>query len=304
MDNKVYKFNLNTPFTYFKSGQYLADEGWKHKDIINDGDYELFIVLTGVVYIQIGANKFELHQHDCLLIPPHVRHFGYKGSPSSTNYYWFHFYPNGEVCSSYSQLDIMNNEILIPQEFHILNFERVMIPLRQLLDASNRESVLPITVDYVVSSVVIEMSNQFLEKKKQDTSQEEVSRFEFIKNWIRIHSHEALTVSQIANHFNITPTYLTRLFNKQDKTTTVQFINSIKIQQAQEMLLTTDIPIKQIASELNFQNEKYFYRVFKRLTGVTATEFRNAYSKTYLNNLQVDPPIPKPDTFNQIKKPT
>lgn len=294
MDKKVYKFNLSLPVTFFKAGQYLADVGWRHKDIINDGDYELFIVLTGAVYIQIGTDKFELHQQDCLLIPPYIRHVGYKDSPENTNYYWLHFYPNGEVNSSYSHLKLKKGETLIPRKFHILNFERIMIMLRQLLDASNRQQALRITANYFVSSIIIELANQYREKEEQVANQEDVSRFEFIKNWIRIHSHEPLTVTQIADYFSITPTYLTRLFREQDQTTTIQFINAVKIQQAQQMLLTTDIPIKQIAMELGFQNEKYFFRVFKRATGVTASEFRNAYSKTYLNNLQVDPPIPKP----------
>lgn len=296
IDNKVYKFWLSIPFTFFKAGQYFANQGWKHKDIINDGDYELFIVLTGVAYIQIGSEKFELSKHDCLLIPPHVRHFGYRESPDNTNYYWMHFYSSGLVQSSYeSQLDKGEREVILPQVFHIANFDRVTILVHQMLDAANETLAVPFTANYFVSSIVIELCNQYLSTIQGKESELHSTRFELIKNYIRIHSHDELTVNSVAEHFDITSTYLTQLFKKYESTTTVRFINRVKVQQAKELLLTTEMSIKQIALELGFQNEKYFFRVFKSEMQVTPSQFRNSFDKTYLNNLDVDPPIAKPD---------
>lgn len=104
MSKKVYKFNIESPMNFFKAGQYFANNGWKHKDVVNDGDYELFIMLEGAAYIQIESQQFELHENDCLLIPPYIRHFGYKGSPANTTYYWMHFYSN-EKCSEFLEDD-------------------------------------------------------------------------------------------------------------------------------------------------------------------------------------------------------
>ncbi|WP_225352030.1 hypothetical protein [Secundilactobacillus similis] len=47
MNKKVYKFLLYEPVHFFKAGQYFANQGWRHKNIVNDGDYELFIMLSG-----------------------------------------------------------------------------------------------------------------------------------------------------------------------------------------------------------------------------------------------------------------
>jgi AraC-like DNA-binding protein len=295
LDNKVYKFNLHTPLTFFKAGQYFADKGWRHKDIINDGDYELFIMLAGSVYIQIGDQKFDLHQYDCLLIPPYIRHFGFQGSPAGTTYYWMHFYSSSSVTTTYSTHSHLNfMEAGIPQLFNIQNFERITILIRQLLDAANQVNVLEFTASYFISSIVVELSNQYLWTIRGHRSTTHSMRFELIRNWIRIHSHEPLTVAVVAEHFNITPAYLTQLFKNNQKTTTIHYINESKVQQAQELLLTTDWSVKQIALELGFNNEKYFFRIFKRIVGITPMLFRNSYSKTYLNNIQVDPPIPKP----------
>lgn len=293
MNKKVYKFLLYEPVHFFKAGQYFANQGWQHKNIVNDGDYELFIMLSGEAYIRIGSDDYSLHKNDCLLIPPHIRHVGYQDSPDGTVYYWMHFFPSGTVTTSYNvNLAGKPAEIEMPQLFNVTNFERLAILVRQLLDSANDESVSQLTSNYFISSILIELSHQFI-GTIQDPHKSS-SRFELIKNWIRIHSHEKLTVAQVAAEFQMTPVYLTQLFNEYEGVTTIHFINAVKIKQAQELLLTTNKSVKEIAFDLSFNNEKYFLRVFKQTTSLTPTKFRNSYSKTYLNNIEVDPTIPKP----------
>lgn len=293
MSEKVYKFSLYKPVQFFKAGEYFANRGWQHKDIINDGDYELFIILSGTAYIQIGVTQYTLNKRDCLLIPPHIRHFGYRDSPDNTTYYWMHFFPSGTVTSSFdSKLPIKKTEAEIPQLFTITDFERLIILIRQLLDSANDEKASKIAANYFISSILIELSHQYISAIQH--THKSSSRFELIKNWIRIHSHEKLSVTQIATEFQMTPVYLTRLFKTYENTTTIRFINSVKVKQAEELLLTTNKSIKEIAYDLNFSNEKYFLRIFKQITSLTPSNFRNSYSKTYLNNIEVDPTIPKP----------
>ena len=62
MHKKVYKFLLYEPVHFFKAGQYFANQGWRHKNIVNDGDYELFIMLSGAAYIQIGTERYALEK--------------------------------------------------------------------------------------------------------------------------------------------------------------------------------------------------------------------------------------------------
>ncbi|CUS25567.1 AraC-like transcriptional regulator YisR [Paucilactobacillus oligofermentans DSM 15707 = LMG 22743] len=293
--NKVYKFLLTQPLQFYKVGQFIAQPGWKHKDIIFDeGDYEIIIVVEGDIYIQVGSEQITLNKNDCLLIPPHVRHFGFKESTNGSIYYWMHFFPNGEVTSSYaSTLDTNHYEVKIPFLFNIINFERIAILVRELLDSANEEQPVLLASNYYMSSILIEISNQYC--KSVTNHSKNSMRFEMIKNWIRIHSHEKINVKKIAKEFHMTPVYLTKLFQENEQMTTVHFINLVKAKQAEELLLTTDLSIKEIAYELSFNNEKYFLRVFKQITFITPTHYRNSYAKTYLNNVEVDPTIPIPD---------
>lgn len=294
--NKVYKFLLTQPLQFYKAGQFIAQPGWRHKTVTNDGDYEIIIMIEGDIHIQIGDDQISLNKKDCLLIPPHIKHSGFKGSSQKSMFYWMHFFPNGEVTSSYaSTLETNHYEVLIPYVFNINNFERLAILVRELLDSANDQHPLVLAPHYYISSILIEISHQYINSVRQNKNPS--MRFEMIKNWIRIHSHDKINVGSVATEFHMTPVYLTRLFKEQEQVTTVQFINRVKVKQAEELLLTTDFSIKEIAYELSFNNEKYFLRVFKKINSLTPTQYRNSYTQTYLNNVKVDPTIPMPDNL-------
>lgn len=296
---KVYIFDVQNAFTFFKAGQFVTTGGWIHKNIVNQGDYEFMVVISGCIYLTIDGIEYAVKKHECILIPPYTRHFGYKGADKNSTHYWMHFFPSGPVSFSQVQESIsLKNErnyhkICIPQYFQLNEFEKIVILSKQLLDSANDLYNSLLTSNFAITSIAIELSNQY---NKQLSSQKNKvpTKFELITQWIRIHSHEHLTVQTIAEEFQLTPTYLGQLFKKYKGISTIQYINQKKIAQAAELLITTDKTIKEISMELGFSSEKYFMKVFKLTNKLTPTEFRNSFPKTYLNNHSVDPSFPKP----------
>ena len=57
-----------------------------------------------------------------------------------------------------------------------------------------------------------------------------------------------------------------------------------KLTIAKQMLYASNESVAAIASELGFDDAGYFMRMFKKHEGITCGEYRNAYSKLYLNN--------------------
>ena len=303
MLKKVYNFNIEQPFTFFKAGQFMTPANWKHKTIINDGDFEIMLVISGSIFLDIGGEQFQVNDHECIIVPPYTKHFGYKGATPNSTHYWLHFFPHNQVTElTHNQLvatevDDLNkgDNILVPQHFRVRNFTRLVVPIRQLLDGVQDKDSLPQTTNYLVTSVVIELANQYRTILKEQQRTKGNMRFEEIKSWIRLNSHEPITAHDVALKFDYSLTYLNELFQKYNNKTTTQYLQTEKIEQAQYLLLSTDKSIKEIAFELNYATDKYFMRIFKQVTKTTPTKFRNAYSKIYRNNLKVDPPIPRPN---------
>ena len=59
----------------------------------------------------------------------------------------------------------------------------------------------------------------------------------------------------------------------------LQYINQKKIEKAQLILITEDIPVKNIAYLLAYEDHSYFNRLFKKITDVTPQQYRELYKK-------------------------
>lgn len=92
---------------------------------------------------------------------------------------------------------------------------------------------------------------------------------------------EKLTLESIAGHVSVSPTYFHKLFLKAVGVTPNDFLLQKRIHAAKKLLLTTDMPLVQIASECGFSSQSYFNFVFKRCTGDTPKEYRKLKYSEY-----------------------
>lgn len=93
--------------------------------------------------------------------------------------------------------------------------------------------------------------------------------------FIREHFHEPVTVEQIASEVSLSPYYFIRLFKKETSMTPHQYITSLRINSAKFYLKTTSFSVKEITFLCGFQSENSFCITFKKLAGITPSEYRN-----------------------------
>lgn len=88
-----------------------------------------------------------------------------------------------------------------------------------------------------------------------------------------------LGLSMVASRFSITESYLSFFFKEQTGENFSNYIESLRIDQAVQLLKTTDAGIHGIAQMVGYNNDKTFRRVFKKLKGLSPSEFRQEYSQ-------------------------
>ena len=54
----------------------------------------------------------------------------------------------------------------------------------------------------------------------------------------------------------------------------MDYLNNVRITKSKELLSQTDKKMYQIAKSVGYDNVKYFFRIFKKLTGMTPEEYR------------------------------
>jgi len=101
--------------------------------------------------------------------------------------------------------------------------------------------------------------------------------FEAIREHIEGNYAGRLTRESVADAFEITPNYLSHLFQKEIRTSFNDYVNSIRLEQAKQLLRHYDISIKEVAARCGFADSNYFCRLFRRRTDRSPTEYRMHY---------------------------
>lgn len=308
-----FKTNINKPLSYYKSGQFICENNWKHKSFIFDKDYEIIIGLKGTIYIQQGNEKYAVNPGDVLFLIPGVVHFGYDTSRYGSSFYWIHFFCNSEEIIlneseiyeeilSISKNNKLHEDILLPTYFSLNDTGKSLIYMKQILNTANSTYYTHLAVNYLVTELTIELTQQFINSFNLSKENEFNNKFIKILEWIRVNVTKDISVQNVADEFNFTPDYLTRLFKKNIGMSTLKYINTLKISKAKELLINTDKTIKEISYLLSFNDEKYFMKLFKKYEEVTPSQYRDAYPKTYINTNISDPSIPIPTYLSSIEQ--
>lgn len=315
--DEIFQIPISVPLMYYKCGQFVSDAGWMHKSMCLNGDYELILGLQDTIYLEIGKTRLEVNPGVVLLIPPNIDYRGFAPSKENASFYWMHFFPRKDVNKiSQTQLshylftqdinptnDVLNSSAFLPSYFHMKQSTKALILMKQILDISHSNYYSTYAVDYLVTSLLLELTNQYTQQLLQFHHQESESsqKFTQILEWVRVNIYKDLTVKEIAEKFSFNPDHLTRMFKKKIGMSTIKYINTLKINKAKEMLCITNKTIKEIAYELHFIDEKYFMKLFKSYEGMTPTQYRDAYTRIYINNKFVDPDIPLPHHLKHLE---
>jgi len=94
------------------------------------------------------------------------------------------------------------------------------------------------------------------------------------------------TLDEVAGYAGYSPAYFSRIFKEDTGMTFSEFLNDIRIEKSKTLLITTNLSIADISSMLGYNDQSYFCRIFKSITGTTPDRFRKRsrrinYDKEY-----------------------
>lgn len=94
--------------------------------------------------------------------------------------------------------------------------------------------------------------------------------------FIRQHACDGIQVADVLRHVCVSRASLEPRFKQILGRTVHQEIQRVRLSRVQELLSATDMPIKQVARQAGFRYPEYMMRVFRRATGTTLKEYREA----------------------------
>lgn len=92
-----------------------------------------------------------------------------------------------------------------------------------------------------------------------------------------IETHYAsTTLEDMGEHFGFNPNYLSSYLKKHTGKSFIKLLHLQRVNAAADYLLYTNAPIEKIAAKVGYENPSYFYKVFKKILGMSPAEYRNS----------------------------
>lgn len=140
-------------------------------------------------------------------------------------------------------------------------------------DYVRRYNELPLFEKMALRGGILMLFSRFMKSSSPRiwTKDERMSK---VLKYIHNNIYDDIDIEKLASIACVTKPYLIRLFSKNFGISPLQYINQKKMEKAQLMLITGNLPIKELAYELGFNDHSYFIRLFKKITGLTPMEYR------------------------------
>lgn len=140
----------------------------------------------------------------------------------------------------------------------------------------------PEEIVVMLGEMQIDFAQRMKELKKENVISLHVRK---CIDYIYDNLHKNLSIKDIAELFNLNPSYLSKLFLKETGTTIKDFVINAKIQTAKNMLKYSEFSYLDISLALGFSSQSAFISVFKKVTGITPKRYKEEY---YMSNISPD----------------
>ncbi|TVY12046.1 helix-turn-helix transcriptional regulator [Paenibacillus cremeus] len=88
--------------------------------------------------------------------------------------------------------------------------------------------------------------------------------------------HHDLGIDEIAEFIGLSCSHFCVLFRKESGMTFLEYLTKLRIERACSILRNTEVKVYQVAPLVGYQDAKYFTQVFRKMMGMTPSEYRIA----------------------------
>ncbi len=116
--------------------------------------------------------------------------------------------------------------------------------------------------------------NEFIELVYTSQDARKVKQITPTINYIDANYDKTVTLDEIARASHLSPSRLAHVFKEQMGITIIDYLTSVRIERAKQLLLATEQSCTEICFQIGYNNQSYFTRTFKDLVGMPPREFR------------------------------
>lgn len=178
-------------------------------------------------------------------------------------------YPDGDINIKLKILELIlfaDHEVLLSggMTYHFTGRENYLLNINRL---NNN-----VELKHWVITALTEACRNVVVKKAENTN----SIIKKAKEYILQNYAKDISLDDISRELDISSYYFSKLFKEVTGINFVEYLTSIRIEKAKDLLIHSEMSMKEICVQAGYNDPNYFSRIFKKTTGRTPTEFKEA----------------------------
>ena len=126
-----------------------------------------------------------------------------------------------------------------------------------------------------LSSINLAMFEDFVYRTHKHRINPRVSpQIQNCREYIELHAEQELKLSELAKFVGYSEYYLSRKFKKEMGVSISTYIKYVRVERSKLLLMSTGLPVAQIAASLHFASSSHFSEAFRQVTGKTPQQYR------------------------------
>ena len=231
--------------------------------------YQILYITEGSGYFYADPNKkIELKAGDMFILKPHVWHSYFPKKESGWKEYWIGI--QGINIDNRFKNNFFNPE----QVIYRVGFRDDIVNLyEKALEIAKKEKASYQQYLAGIANLILGIM-MYSDRNREFSVNELETRINKAKLLIRENLTNNISLESIASEINMSYSWFRKIFKEYTGFSPANYIQEMKLQRAKNLLISSDLSIKEIAYSLNFDSISYFSSTFRKKTGYTPLQYR------------------------------